>query len=92
MIKPFSSLFLRKQTAHIVGRLLIAYGEIEYDLARCLTAVFNDDHTRALRVMFRTRGESARIHIADAIMQPHYEELGIKQYDHFIEATLGAVT
>lgn len=83
----FSSLFRHKRYAQIVGRLLIAYGEIEYEVARCLTDVLGD-HTGALRVMFRTRGETARIHIADAIMQPHFEALKIEEYNHFIEATL----
>src|SRR5690242_17572934 len=53
-----------------IGRMLIGYGEIEYLTCVCLFHALGPD--TAFRVMYRSRGESQRITIADAIMQPVY--------------------
>src|SRR5688572_2182168 len=85
MNQPFSSLLLHKQHAKIVGSILIAYGEIEFDVMGCLAEILGSA-THALQVMFRVRSESTRIHIADAIMRPRFQALKIDAYDHFIMA------
>src|SRR4051794_31432912 len=56
----------------IIGRLLAGYGELEVDLALCVAATLDDDVDTAFRIMFRLRGESQRIEIADAFIQQHY--------------------
>jgi hypothetical protein len=59
----------------IVGQLLIAYGEIEYALLGCLRKVLDDDIHTATRILFRVKGESARIEVSDAIMRPAFIKL-----------------
>ncbi len=61
----------------IVGRLLAGYGELEYALGLLLAAVLNDIPTM-IRVLFRARGEEARIQIADALMRHKFENTALK--------------
>ena len=56
----------------IVGKLLIAYGEIEFALLSCLRQVLDNDVDTATRILFRVKGEGARIEVADAIMRPAF--------------------
>jgi hypothetical protein len=57
--------------AEIVGRLLAGYADLEIDLMHCAQVV-RDDLDTVLKAMFRTRGESARIRVADAFGRHHY--------------------
>ena len=59
------------QEAAIIGRLLAGYGELEFELSRCLGAALGDDNTAA-RALFRVRGEKQRILTADALMRHKY--------------------
>jgi hypothetical protein len=52
----------------IIGRLVVGYGEIEFDLALCVRQML-DDMDVAMKVLFRTRGETQRIDIADALVR-----------------------
>lgn len=75
-----------KEAAHI-GNMLAGYGELEFDLARCLGAVLGDDSV-GFRTLFRVQGESARIEVADAILKPTFH--AVKLGDQYNE-TLGAI-
>lgn len=74
------------EEAAIIGRLLAGYGELEFAFASCLATVIDDDQ-RALRVLFRIRSETQRIEIADALMRPAFEAVGLTdEYAEFIGA------
>jgi hypothetical protein len=70
------------EEAAIVGRMLLGYGEIEYVVSLCLENAFADPQT-AFRLMFRSRGESQRISIAETILQPLFIAQGLGK--HFSE-------
>jgi hypothetical protein len=57
--------------ANIVGQLVVSYGELEFLLALAVGNVM-DDHTQAIRTLFRSRGEEQRIMLADALARPGY--------------------
>lgn len=66
-----------------IGRLVAGYGELEYGLARLLATVSKDEAS-AMKLIFRTRGESGRLAMLDAATEhrmdalglaPHYKEL-----------------
>jgi hypothetical protein len=65
------------QERDILGRLLIAYGEIEWALAACVREAMNVKMSESLRILFRVQGESARINVADAIARPAYNRVGL---------------
>lgn len=50
----------------IVGRLIVGYGQLEWDLCLLVGAALNDWET-AVKAMFRSRGESQRLSLADAL-------------------------
>ena len=54
----------------LIGRMLLAYGELEFWLVGCLREALTivDDHTTA-RILFRVNGESPRLEVADAILR-----------------------
>lgn len=60
-----------------IGRMLIAYGEIEFGLLTCVGAALDGDLDIAVRILFRARGESARIEIADAIVRPAFAKVDL---------------
>ena len=72
--------------AQLVGRILSEYPEIEFELAQLVSKVIEDDD-RAVRIIFRARGES-RVTLTDAIVRPALNKVGLKNE---YEATLGAV-
>jgi hypothetical protein len=59
------------QPMAIIGRLLSGYGDLEFDLCTCVAEAM-DDLDMVLQAMFRARGESQRIDIADAIGRKPY--------------------
>lgn len=65
------------EEAAIVGRIVLAYGELELLVAECL-AEFLHSTDGARRVMFRTVGETARIRVADALMRFFYVGHGLE--------------
>lgn len=61
----------------IVGKLVAGYGDLEFSLAECLSATMGDDLSMACRIMFRVRGEEARIQVADGGMRVQFDEIGL---------------
>ena len=57
--------------AAIIGRLLAGYGLLEHDLMNCV-AIVRKDLDATLKTMFRARGETQRLDIADALGRPAY--------------------
>lgn len=76
--------------AAIVGRLILAYGELEWTLSLCLAAVlddatWNERLNRAGRTLYRARGEEHRINVADALMRDRFKLAGLDPpYSEFI--------
>jgi hypothetical protein len=60
----------------IIGRLLTGYTNLEVGLMHCVQIV-RDDFDTVLKAMFRARGESARVDIADAFGRHFYDALGL---------------
>jgi hypothetical protein len=58
------------QEQQIIGRILMAYGELEIDLCQCVAAALDID--LAVKAMFRVRGESQRIQIADGLARRYF--------------------
>jgi hypothetical protein len=67
----------------IIGRLLAGYGELELMLCGCV-AEARGDFNSTFKAMFRPRGETYRIDIADALGRDLYEASNLGQ--HFSEA------
>ncbi len=59
--------------AAIVGRLLAGYTTLEVGLMNCVQVV-RDDLDTVLKAMFRARGETGRIDIADAFGRHYYAQ------------------
>ena len=71
-MKSFNFPFLRdfpKQRIAI-GRLLLAYAELEVELCNCIAAAY--DLNIAVKALYRMRGESQRIQIADGLARELY--------------------
>ena len=73
--------------ALIIARILGGYGGLEPLLALCLANVLGDNR-KALRVMFRSRGETPRINTADALIASDYE-LTFESMQHEVQAAAG---
>jgi hypothetical protein len=65
------------QEREIIGSLLISYGEIEWALAICLQQALDISASDATRILFRVKGESARIETVDAIARPSFSKIGL---------------
>ena len=61
----------------IIGRLLVEYGELEIGLMNCIQVARNYDLNTTLKTMFRVRGETNRLDIADALGRSSYDESGL---------------
>jgi len=70
----------------IVGRLLASYGELELNLCNSVGSVRNDQNM-VFKAMFRPRGETQRIDVADAIGRTSYSDLNLET--KFAEAIAG---
>jgi hypothetical protein len=62
--------------AALIGCMLAGYADLEIDLMNCANAV-RGDLDLALKTMFRGRGNSQRIDIADAIARQLYVNLNL---------------
>jgi len=51
----------------VIGRLLVDYGELEVDLMNCVQVARAFDLNGTLKAMFRVRGETNRIDVADGL-------------------------
>ena len=71
------------QEAAIIGRLLAGYGELEFELYHCVAGITGDFDT-VFKVMFRPRGETQRIDIADSMGRTRFRDVDLG--DRFSEA------
>lgn len=62
--------------AILIGRLVVGYGEIEWVVHECLSAVLGDVNT-SVRVMYRAKGEEVRLEVADALMRHKFDQLSL---------------
>ena len=69
--------------AELIGKILAGYGELEFGLCHCVSQARND-FDMVLKVMFRARGETQRIQVADAMGRSQFYSL--KLGDLFSEA------
>lgn len=77
MANPIMPVFHQAaQEAAIIGRLITGYGELEYDLAMCLSR-FTHDQDSAFRALFGIRAVRGRLHIADSLIQTPLGKLGL---------------
>jgi hypothetical protein len=84
MFKPFR---VFPDEGALIGQILTGWSEVEHELCTCVGEVMND-HNAAVRLMYRLRGENARVEIADAILRPAYEAANLKNE---YEAAIGAL-
>lgn len=61
----------------IIGRLLIDYSRLELDLMNAVQVVRNHDLNGVLKAMYRVRGETNRIDIADGLARHEYEQTNL---------------
>jgi hypothetical protein len=77
MSRPILAPFLKfHEEAAIIGRLLAGYTNLEVGLMHCVQVV-RDDFDAVLKAMFRPRGETSRIDIADALGRHFYHDRGL---------------
>ena len=57
------------EEAALVGRILAEYGELEFELCMLLGTLFHNPDL-GIRALFRTKGETTRIQVADAFLRP----------------------
>jgi len=55
-----------KREGEIIGRMVIEYGEMEWDFCLLVAAII-DDFDPALKAMYRSRGGNQRINVGDAL-------------------------
>lgn len=60
----------------IIGRLLAGYGELELQLCFCVSTA-RGDFNMAFKAIFRPRGETQRIDIADAMGREPYRDANL---------------
>lgn len=62
--------------AGLIGRILAGYADIEIGLMHSVKTIRND-HDLALKAMFRGRGNTLRIDVADAMARQRYVDIGL---------------
>lgn len=62
--------------SELIGRILAGYTTLEIDLLHCCNAV-RDDFDASLKAMFRVRGETNRINVADALCRQLFKGCGL---------------
>jgi hypothetical protein len=75
MTIKFPSFDRYPQEGHLIGRMVTIYGDMEFDLMNCVASVHDLD--MALKVMFKPRGETNRVDIADALARSGYDKVGL---------------
>jgi hypothetical protein len=61
----------------IIGRILAGYGELEFEMGRCLGVAVHGDAEAGVRQLFSNRGEAARINTASEKMTLLYSDVGL---------------
>jgi hypothetical protein len=54
----------------MIGDMLLIYGEIEFAAMACIAEIMGNDGNDSVRILFRVRGEGARLEVTDAICRP----------------------
>jgi hypothetical protein len=71
----------------VIGRLLVDYGELEVDLMNCVQVGRACDLNATLKAMFRVRGETNRIDVADGLGRVAYVAVNLSsEFDAMITA------
>ena len=73
--------------ATLIGRMLAGYTDLELDLMNCVKSAREDLDT-VLKAMYRARGETQRVEIADAFGRQAYRTVGLGTQ---FEMAIGAV-
>jgi hypothetical protein len=82
---PIHNTFPREMS--VIGRLMVDYGELELDLMNCVQVARSFDLNATLKAMFRVRGESNRIDIADGLGRTAYVAVNLEtEFDSMIAA------
>ena len=82
---PIHSRFPKEMA--VIGRLLVDYGDLELDLMNSIQVMRGCDLNSTLKSMFRVRGETNRIDIADALGRVPYTAVNMTaQFDDVIAA------
>jgi hypothetical protein len=82
---PIHNTFPREMS--VIGRLLVDYGELELDLMNYVQVARSFDLNATLKAMFRVRGESNRIDIADGLGRTAYVAVNLEtEFDSMIAA------
>ena len=77
----------------LLGRLLVAFGEIEVTLAVVVGTVGLGNLERGLRAIYKVAGMASRLELADALLQPKFLEAGLDaDYTNNREAILHCKT
>ena len=79
--------FKFKEEGVIVGRLLVEYADLELSLFHCINAI-RDDFDTTFKAMFKSRGETRRIELADIFGRQYYHKIEIGTQ---FEIAIGAV-
>ena len=80
---PIHNTFPREMA--VIGRLLVDYGELELDLMNCVQVARSNDLNATLKAMFRVRGETNRIDIADGLGRAAYVAVNLEaEFDSMI--------
>ncbi|HEX2649221.1 MAG TPA: hypothetical protein VHN19_04690 [Burkholderiales bacterium] len=75
------------EEAQRIGRMVAGYSELEFGLFACIDSA-HDDYDALFKAMFRTRGETQRLDVADAIGRYKFHALGLGTE---FEMTLGGL-
>jgi hypothetical protein len=71
----------------IIGRLLVDYADLEVDLMNCVMMQRGPDLNGTLKAMYRVRGETNRVDIADGLGRAPFVALGMaSDFDSMIAA------
>ncbi len=73
MLRPFQKY---PEEEAVVGRILLSWSEIEFDLAALLGDVLQDGNA-AVRTLYRLRGPDMRLQVADALLRPAFSEIAL---------------
>jgi hypothetical protein len=82
---PIHNTFPREMA--VIGRLLVDYSELEVDLMNCVQVARSFDLNATLKAMFRVRGETNRIDVADGLGRTAYVAVNLAtEFDEMITA------
>lgn len=75
-MSTFEILVRYPKEKELIASIVMGYTDLEFALSECVEAIGNSEDT-VTKVMYRTRGETARIEVADAFGRQMYKAIGI---------------